>query len=419
MLHLHAKLLRARVVGRGHGKTRSTAAVDPLVKEAVHVDVRCFLDGLDEVRGDDVPQPIHFEIVLQGVKEGVVAQLLTEHFEHEACFAVDISRVLKRVAEIVRDDGHIKQAPLPEPSGLCTPARVGGIVGAILVLFPQCGHEGGEPFVEPQVRPILAGDQIAEPLMAHLMRDQPVSAFQALAGELRVQQATSGKRGRAHVFHSADSELIDGGLVIFIPGVREAQAFGKETQHLGSTREGRLDALAFTPRHAILDGDIAPALFAFVELTGHQRNQVRGDRLGLPPGPRFHSGLGIDNLLELAIRDGHPVARNGDDHLGGGAIVGIIVDGNVIAGILGLTLGPDFLRLCRIAFIRQNEIEALLGAALVTNDNLVFFARFAGASEVHAQFRVVGRKMSFLTIETGAQNLQADGIEIQLAQAVL
>ena len=63
----------------------------------------------------------------------------------------------------------MNSAPLPHPGRLRAPAGVGGVVWAILMLFPKRRHEGGESFVEPKIRPILAGGQIAEPLMAHFV----------------------------------------------------------------------------------------------------------------------------------------------------------------------------------------------------------------------------------------------------------
>ena len=113
------------------------------------------------------------------MEKSVVAQLLAEHLQHQAGFAVNISGVVHGIVEIMRDDGHAEQAPLAHPGRLRAPAGVGGVVRAVLVLFPKRGHEGGESFVEPEIRPILAGDQIAEPLVAHFVGDQAVGAFQA------------------------------------------------------------------------------------------------------------------------------------------------------------------------------------------------------------------------------------------------
>src|SRR5207253_8505815 len=102
--------------------------------------------------------------MLQRMKEDIVTELFPEHLQHQACLAVDISRVLKRVAKIVRHYGNLEQAPLPQPRRLRAPARVRSIVGAVLMFLPNGGHKRRESLVEPYVAPILAGHQIAEPL---------------------------------------------------------------------------------------------------------------------------------------------------------------------------------------------------------------------------------------------------------------
>ena len=102
-----------------------------------------------------------------------------------------------------------------------------GIVRAELMLLPQRGHERGEAFVQPQVRPVLAGDQIAEPLVRQLVRKQPVGLLQALARQHRILQVARGQRGSADVFHPAYHELVHHGLVVLVPRDNHAQPVGK------------------------------------------------------------------------------------------------------------------------------------------------------------------------------------------------
>ncbi len=239
--------LARRVVGGADGKLRRARAVDPLVEEALHARVRGVLDGLDQVRGDHVLQAIRFQIMLERVEKSVVAELLAEHLQHQAGFAVDIAGEVHRIAKLVGHDGHVEQPPLAHPGRLRAPAGVRGVVRAVLVLFPKRGHEGGKSFVEPKIRPILAGDQIAEPLMAHFVGDQAVGAFQAFARQGRMEQAARGERGGADVFHSAERELVHGRLIVLIPGIGHAQPVGEKTQHVGRADERGLDAVG-SPR---------------------------------------------------------------------------------------------------------------------------------------------------------------------------
>src|SRR5690242_17465446 len=113
------------------------------------------------------------------MEEGVVTQFFPKHLQHKSGFSIDISGVLHRVAKLVSNDRYFKEPPLPEPCRLGAPARIRRVIGAVLMLLPKRSHKRGETFVEPQIRPVLGGYQIAEPLMTHLMRDQTISAFQA------------------------------------------------------------------------------------------------------------------------------------------------------------------------------------------------------------------------------------------------
>ena len=52
------------------------------------------------------------------------------------------------------------------------------IIPPMLVILVKLLVVGGEAFVQPQVRPIFARDQIAEPLVRQLMRDQALAVVQ-------------------------------------------------------------------------------------------------------------------------------------------------------------------------------------------------------------------------------------------------
>ena len=93
-------------------------------------------------------------------------------------------------------------------------------VPAIPVLVVQQRVKGGKPFVQPDVAPVFAGDQVAEPLVGHFMRDQALAGTDVfrVGGEERVVR----ERGERRVFHAARDEIIDHHLVIL--GPRKGQA---------------------------------------------------------------------------------------------------------------------------------------------------------------------------------------------------
>ena len=46
----------------------------------------------------------------------------------------------------------------------------------------EMGVVGGEAFVEPEVAPVFAGDEVAKPLMGHLMGIELAGGVQILGG---------------------------------------------------------------------------------------------------------------------------------------------------------------------------------------------------------------------------------------------
>ena len=103
------------VVGIGEIEFRSAGAVDPLLEEAIDVDVRCFFDGFDEIGRDDVLAAIDFEIVLDATPEGVVAELMAEHVENPTAFAVGVVVEFLGFVEIATNDGFVVEAGAGEP----------------------------------------------------------------------------------------------------------------------------------------------------------------------------------------------------------------------------------------------------------------------------------------------------------------
>ncbi len=156
-------------------------------------------------------------------------------------------------------------------------------------------------------------------------------------------------------------------------------------------------------------------LFKFA---GHHGNQVRRNRLRLAPAPGLHSLRGIGDADQFAVGYRLPVRRNGQDHVEAGAVVRIVVDGNVVARVFGFALRPDLLRLIRAALVRQDEKQALLRLAVVANQDFVFLAGLARRGQVDVELLGVGGKMRVLAVHLHGGNVQVHGIKIQLRDAV-
>ena len=117
---------------------------------------------------------------------------------------------------------------------------------------------------------------------------------------------------------------------------------------------------------------------------------------------------------QLSVGDRHPSGGNCDEHFGGGAVVGIIVDWNIVPGIFGLALRPDFFGLIRITLVGKNEIKALFGPALVANEDLVCFAGLEAAASCTIRLLGVTENFGVVAIEGYRVDIQSDRVELDL-----
>ena len=103
------------VVGVGEVESWCAGAVDPLLEEAVDIGVRGFFDGFDEVGRDHVFAAIDLEVVLKTAPEGIVTELMAEHVENPAAFAVGVVVEFFGLIEIAAEDGLFVEAGSGEP----------------------------------------------------------------------------------------------------------------------------------------------------------------------------------------------------------------------------------------------------------------------------------------------------------------
>src|SRR5260370_4284084 len=98
LFHGQGDLMLGVVVGVADVKLRSSRAVNPFVEELLHVNVIRFFDGLDEIRGDDVFAAMDFEVVPQAAIESILANLVSEHVQHQTALSV---RLIAKLAVYV------------------------------------------------------------------------------------------------------------------------------------------------------------------------------------------------------------------------------------------------------------------------------------------------------------------------------
>ncbi len=192
-----------------------------------------------------------------------------------------------------------------------------------MVLRPDQLEEGREALVQPAVRPVAAGQQVAEPLVRQLVRDQAVGVL-IEAGAAVVEDRVR-DRGGADVLHAAEDEVLDDHLRVLRVRVAHADAVGEQAHHLGRILEGLAAILFLANGHVIDDGDAVPFLAQLRVLAGDHARQVGdvGDVLAPVEGARA-VGMLVD-AGQLADRDNGVRLAHGHVHLAGRHLVRRVV----------------------------------------------------------------------------------------------
>ncbi len=273
-----------------------------------------------------------------------------------------------------------------EPLVRAVPAFVIGLIFAEVRFRPHCFQERGKSFIEPDVAPVFAGDEIAEPLVAELVRDQVVFAGEVLQSEFGMNEGFAGVGGGARILHAAGDEIIHHDLRVFFPGIVHAECLAEEFHHGRSASIVDGEAVAATLWCVIGHGNTAPGLFHLIEFAGDDGDQVgrAGDRFF--PIPGFQTLAGVADADKFSVRNGDPGSRNSEDCFGREAIIGIVVRRQVVMGVFRFALRPDLTGTVRIVLVRQNEIHSLRRLAFVANGDVEFVSGLGLSGEGNDQF---------------------------------
>src|SRR5438445_12162856 len=131
---------------------------------------------------------------------------MAKHVENPPAFAVSVAIEFAGIIEVVANDRLVPEVPACEPLAGVVPALVIGLVLAEMRLGPNGLQERGEALIEPDVAPIFAGDEIAEPLVAESVRDQVVLAGEIFGSELGMNEGRAGVRRGRGLFHAGRDE---------------------------------------------------------------------------------------------------------------------------------------------------------------------------------------------------------------------
>ena len=277
------------IVGIAQIESRSSRSIHPLRKKLVHVRVRFFVDRFRKICGHHVLSAIRFQVVPQSPVKSFLAQLVPQHVQHQSAFPIRVSVELAGIVEIVPHDRLRPKIWLPKPLSCALPSFILGLVPGEIVLAPHRLQEGREPFIEPNISPILAGHQIAKPLVSQFVRNQWILAGHVFRREQRMNQRRTCVRSSAGVLHSTRNELIHHGLRVFFPRIIHAKLFAEQLHHLWRSRITYFQPVASPLRRVIGHRLAPPAILRFIKFAGHHRDQIRRTWQVLLPRPGFQS----------------------------------------------------------------------------------------------------------------------------------
>ncbi len=227
-------------------------------------------------------------------------------------------------------------------SALARMARVVGCASRLSVYINACGyglvdvplrmhggdglvlHPGGKALVEPEVVPPLHGDQVAEPLVSHLVRDDQGDFFLCADGcGLGIDQQRGLAVGDgAEVFHCAGFEVGQGDQVELLERIGNAEVGVVVVQHV----LGDIDAVRgesnLVGRGA--DADSHAILFACGAL---EVADQEGDEIG------GHFGCGGE--MEGVLACGGAGRIGGDGPVGDGRVGAVYHKRDIIGGLEG------------------------------------------------------------------------------------
>ena len=331
--------------------------VHPLVPEPGEVFARRPQEGFPEVVGGRAAEGIIAEIAPDPGPEPLRPEIAEQHAQHERALGIDV----------VRGQGRERHAsPRVDLQVLAVLVEVVIVrgMGSELRSPVLAGHELGEPFVEPEVRPVLGRDIVPEPLMRELVRDQDPLVPGAVQIGPVVREPVHERRG-ADVLH-APEEVRHGGLGVLRPRIAESREPRVDVDHVGGDAEQAAGPGAVRAVDVVVHGNAPPGVAEPDQRGDDQRHEIRGAGLVLAPRHGVKAAGTAPVRHEPAVRHDRVLRRDGRQELPGHLVVREVVGREPEVVVVVLPLTPDLLRPVRTAFRRdEREATAVLDAGVV------------------------------------------------------
>ena len=247
---------------------------DPAVEQLVDVAPGRLLDGAREIPRLHRAVRVFAGVVRDRAPERGVAQLVPQHVQDAPAFFVEVRvEQVDRLVVLSADDRTLVAPRLVQVAvGVDEQLEV-GLVAALGVLAPDVLEVGREPFVQPGLGPLAAGEQVAPPLVGELVRHQAVDVV--IERGALVEQHQVGQRRRGGVLHAAEDELGDRDLAVARVGVRHADALGEEVDHLGRAPEAAAGVVLAPGRDEVEDVDAVRGARSAISTNGPATSVTR------------------------------------------------------------------------------------------------------------------------------------------------
>src|SRR5262249_1553411 len=149
-------------------------SIDPLLEESLEAPAAHLLQGAHQIARLHDALLVPRQISVHALEEERVAEVPAEQVQDARALLVKVTieDVYRRLVVLAHDRALVAAAGLAEVRLHIALDAVVVLVASLVRLAIDVLHERREPLVEPRVRPVPAGDQIAEPLVGELVRDE-------------------------------------------------------------------------------------------------------------------------------------------------------------------------------------------------------------------------------------------------------
>jgi hypothetical protein len=282
----------------------------------------------------------------------------------------------------------------------------------VVFALPEPIVVGGEAFIEPDMAPITAGDEVAKPLVCKFVSNEAVAIEEVAC--LLGEEAAMVERGEAGVFHASPVIVVNSDLTVLCPRVGNADLLFKELHHPAGVPEEAWCVWKFVWGCPELEREIPVSVFHFFEISGDEGDEIVHVRLVLEPMELEFPVLVFGVGESLAVGESDHTGWDMAGEFGGEFFDGMVEAREPVTGFDGFSLGPQVIG--GIAHLFGPEVEASTWFCLVIDADGGLFADGDGWIEREDDLRV-GEMVSESRFRAPCSpDIQINGIESEFGK---